>query len=243
MKILKYSLLGMIVFPLSGNAIGIDSMLEFTVQGQASFTITNSAEFRQFLHVGINELSVLNGELVSTPYTRDNIDQWTLSVRPARTVIEPGLNKTFQVSTEVSGESEVDRAYQLTFIPTPYFGKGEEQTHSVQVAIGFAPVVIVPAKEDKPIHYTMRYIDGQTMELMNSGKTYLRALIDACPSDMKGEVRKTCSTVVNALSGRNLPIELSKGMQGASQVRVELTTHNLEYRQEFSLSPGQVSKG
>lgn len=244
-RTLKCSLISLALMPLVGNAIGIDSMMEFTQDNKANFTVFNPAEFRQFLHVGISELKVKDGELESVSYSRDNIDDWTLSVRPARTVIDPGLNKMFQVTYEPQDKSmqEKDKAYQLSFIPTPYFEKGEEVTHRVQVAVGFAPVVIAPAAKDKPIDYYMRYNEDNTLTLKNNGETYLRAFLDACPKNTKDADRKSCTTVVYALSGRNLPIELSDGMQNAEAIKVKLSTHHLTYKHEFNLQPGQVSEG
>lgn len=242
---LKCSFISLALIPLTGNAIGIDSMMEFTQDNKANFTVTNPAEFRQFLHVGISELKVKDGELVSVPYSRDNIDDWTLSVRPARTVIDPGLKKTFQVTYEPHDkqESGKDKAYQLSFIPTPYFEKGEEVTHRVQVAVGFAPVVIVPAAKDRPINYRMWYNEDKTLTLKNHGETYLRAFLDACPKDVKDADRRSCTTVVYVLSGRDLSVSLSEGMQDASAIKVKLSTHHLKYKHEFTLKLGQMSEG
>ncbi|WP_305816451.1 hypothetical protein [Photobacterium leiognathi] len=241
MKI-KLCFLVTLLMPFSVNAIGIDSMMEFTHEDRASFTITNPAEYRQFIQVGISELKVKNGNIESIPYTRDNINDWSLSVQPARTVIDSGSQKPFQVIYDPNSESNelVDKAYKLSFIPTPYFAKGEPVTHSVQVAVGFAPTVIVPAKEDMPISYSMRY-GNDGLYLKNNGGTYLRAYLDACPVSAKGKAREKCSTVVYILSGRNLPIELNKEMKKAKNLKVELTTHNLKFKKSFDLMKGNIS--
>lgn len=226
---------------MTSQAIGIDSMLEFAVNGKATFHITNAAEYRQFLQVGISELNVVDGELETTRYTRDNIDDWSLYVRPARTVIDPNMQKAFQVSYEPKKNELVDedKVFQLSFIPTPYFAEGEKVTHTVQVAVGFAPIVIVPAQEDKPIAYEMSY-EGSTMQLKNNGGSYVRAYLDACPSGLKGKLREECTAVVYGLSGRNLPIVLKDQMKNAKKIHVELTTHNSMYKETFSLKPGKA---
>ncbi|CAE6911253.1 hypothetical protein OA39_02257 [Vibrio campbellii] len=240
-KLFKKILLCAPFIPMTSQAIGIDSMMEFTVDGKAAFHITNGAEYRQFLQVGIAELSVVDGELKTTRYTRDNIDDWSLTVRPARTVIDPELQKAFQVSYTPQKNQLIDKdkVYQLSFIPTPYFAEGEKVTHTVQVAVGFAPIVIVPAREDKPIAYEMSY-EGATMQLKNKGGTYLRAYLDACPSGLKGKQREECTSVVYGLSGRNLPIELKDKMKNAKEIKVELSTHNSKYKETFSLKPGKA---
>lgn len=237
-KLFKHSLLSLAVLPISAQAaIGIDSMIQFTENNKAEFNITNAAAYRQFIHVGITQLDVKDGELVSTTYSRENIEDWTLTVRPARTVIDPELSKLFQVHYEPEVALK-DQAYQLSFIPTPYFAEGEVQTHSVKVAVGFAPVVIVPAQKDEPIQYQVRYDKG-ALWFENHGGTYLRAVLDACPEDADAEARKTCSTVVNVLSGRHLSIPLSNDMTKAPELKVELSTHHYDFKHEFSIKPGQ----
>ncbi|WP_434144926.1 hypothetical protein [Photobacterium leiognathi] len=88
---MKYKLMVMALLfnPLYVNAIGINSMLEFTHDNEAEFTITNPADYRQFIHVGVSELRIENGEIEAIPYTRENIEDWSLSVSPSRTVIDP----------------------------------------------------------------------------------------------------------------------------------------------------------
>ncbi|EEX66637.1 hypothetical protein [Vibrio metoecus] len=239
-KILNISLLSLALTPLFGQAMGIDSMLNTTVNGKTDFTVTSGASYREFIQVGIAEIKVENGELVKTPYTRDNINTWSLMVRPARTVIEPKQDKLFQVEhspTPVTDSSK-DHVYQLSFIPTPYFAEGESVTHAVKLALGFAPVVIVPAKEDKPIRYKMQR-DGDRLMLKNNGDTYLRVILNSCS---RGETESDkCRKVYQVLSGRNLSIPLSDSMAKAPELKVELSTHNLDYKQSLILKPRQAS--
>ena len=47
--------------PVVSHAIGIDSMIEFSNNNVGEFTITNPATYRQFIQVGISQLSVENG--------------------------------------------------------------------------------------------------------------------------------------------------------------------------------------
>ncbi|WP_045409909.1 hypothetical protein [Vibrio jasicida] len=239
-KLVKNSLLGLTLLPIAAQAaIGIDSMIQFTENHKAEFTITNSSDQRQFIHVGITQLDVKDGALIDVPYTRENIDDWTLTVRPARTVVDPNLSKKFQVNYEPK-VAKKDQAYQLSFIPTPYFSEGEAQANSIKVAVGFAPVVIVPAEKDAPIKYQARYTkDGLWFE--NHGETYLRAVLDACPKGAGVEARKLCSSVVNVLSGRHLTIPLTSEMTKASELKVDLSTYNYDFKHEFSLKPGQSS--
>ncbi|TOK27491.1 hypothetical protein CGI22_04785 [Vibrio parahaemolyticus] len=241
--VLRYSLLLAVVYlPSLAFSMGIDSMMKVAENGVTNFSVTSTAEYREFIQVGITELNVENGDITKTPYSRENIDKWSLLVRPAKTVVEPGMSKLFKVehSPTPLNTSEKDYVYQLSFIPTPYFAEGEPVTHSVKVAMGFAPIVIVPAKEDRPIAYKMEHKQDELM-LVNNGSTYLRTVLDACPDNKQTEDRDKCSTVVYALAGRHLPIALSDEMKAASRIKVELSTHNMDYEEMFELKPGQIS--
>lgn len=237
MKKLQYCLLLAALSPqLSYASIGINSMVEFADKEQGLFTISNLVEYRQFISIGISSISVENGELVKTPYTRDNIDTWSLTVRPARTIIDPKLKKNFKVRYEPkpSDLKNRDKMYQLTFVPTPYFSKGEPETHSVQVAIGFAPIFLVPAEKDQPLNYNVSY-KGDSIQLTNNGNSYIRAYFDACSASVKGDARKACSKVVYGLAGRNLTVPLSSDMISASEIKVDISTHDATYKAKLTL--------
>ncbi|GEK15918.1 hypothetical protein [Aliivibrio fischeri] len=244
MKTLRYSLLLAALYTYENvAAIGINSMVEFAHEGKGTFTISNSEDFRQFISVAVSSISIENGELVKTPYTRENIDSWSLIVRPARTIIDANLSKSFKVSYKpLSSElKDRDKMYQLTFIPTPYFAKGESIKHAVQVAIGFAPIFVVPAEKDQELDYDVTY-DGESIQLNNHGNSYIRAFFDACPEFTKGKARESCTKIAYAMSGRRLTIPLTPNMVGASTIKVDISTHYLTYKNTLILQKNQTSK-
>ncbi len=242
MHILKSFLLLLALSPITTNAIGINSMVEFAKDDEGTFTITNPASYRQFIQVGISELKVTKeGGIEYIPYTRKNINDWSLTVRPSRTVIDPKLRKVFKLQYDQTKSQNTDKAFRLTFIPTPYFNEGEPTSHTVQVAVGFAPLFIVPATQDQPLNYKMSYKNDK-LEIINSGKTYIRAFLDSCPKEYKGKDREKCSKVIYVLSGRRLPVELSNEMRKAPYIKVELSTHNSTYKRSFVITKGQVAK-
>jgi P pilus assembly chaperone PapD len=244
MKTLRYSLLlAALCSYESVAAIGINSMVEFAHEGEGTFTITNGEDFRQFISVAVSSIKIEDGELVKTPYTRENIDSWSLTVRPARTIIDAKLSKDFKVNYKplASEPKDRDKMYQLTFIPTPYFAKGEPAKHAVQVAIGFAPVFVVPAEKDQPLSYDVTY-DGQSIQLNNQGNSYIRAFFDACPASTKGKAREACTKVVYAMSGRRLTVSLPPEMQAASKIKADISTHYLTYKDALTLQKNQTQK-
>ncbi|MGR5235676.1 hypothetical protein [Vibrio alfacsensis] len=217
-------------------------MLEFADDsGVGSFTITNTEEHRQFINVLISDVDIVDGELVKTPYSRDNIAQWSLEARPSRTVVDAKLQKDFKMLYRADAQrSEThDKLYQLTFVPTPYFPEGEKPQHAVQLAIGFAPYFVVPAAIDQPLDYQLSH-QKEVLKMKNNGSSYIRAFFNACPKEAKAKEREQCSKVVYVMAGRQLSIELTPEMQQAAQIKTELTSHRLTYKNEHVLQPGQV---
>ncbi|PSV09571.1 hypothetical protein C0W59_22110 [Photobacterium kishitanii] len=238
---MKSALLALLFVPTLVQAIGINSMIEFSKNDEGRFVITNSEDYRQFIQVAIASIEIKDGKLVKHPYTRDNIDLWSLTVRPSKAVIDPGLQKDFKVTYngKPSERDDRDKIFQVTFVPTPYFAEGEPAKKAVQIAIGFAPIFVVPAKTDQPLNYSLSF-NSQHMQFSNNGNSYIRALLDSCPSSVKGDARESCSKVVYVLAGRNLEVTLTPEMKKASSMKVELSTHHLTYKKTVILERGKT---
>ncbi|WP_045450109.1 molecular chaperone [Vibrio owensii] len=239
-KIIKFACLISALIGGTANAgIAISSMIEFTENGITEFNITNVEEYRQFIHVQARELQVGDkGELITVPYTRDNLEQWSLFVNPARAIVEPSGKKAFRVRYQAlpNNDKTKDKAYQLSFIPTPYFGESSEKNSAVQVAVGFAPFVVVPAEEDQALKYTIKH-NGESLTVENKGKTYIRGYLDACPADIEKSERDDCQKMVYVLSGRKLDVDLPENMQ--HQIEVNFSTHHSKFKDKFDLENGE----
>lgn len=242
-KFITRTLFCLSLTPFAAQSMGINSMVEVAKNGVGNFTVTNTEDYRQFIHVALAAMEVKDGELKANPYTRENINDWTLMVRPARTIIDSKLKKDFKVSFEPKPHTDTskDHIYQLTFVPTPYFADGAPKQSTMQIAIGFAPIFIVPAKKDKPLHFNMSR-DKETITLKNLGGTYIRTFLDACPEGTKGKARDACIMSAYSVSGRNLKLRLSPQMAKAKSIKVELSTHNVDYKKDFSIKSGQTVK-
>ncbi|WP_425669757.1 hypothetical protein ACPSL3_07630 [Vibrio owensii] len=238
-KLTRLTVLSAALLGGAANAgISISSMITFTENGMSEFNITNIEEYRQFIHVQARELQVDNkGELVSIPYTRDNLERWSLFVNPARAIVEPKGKKAFRVRYEALADHDKakDKAYQLSFIPTPYFGEQSEKNSAVQVAVGFAPFVVVPAEEDQPLDYYVKH-NGTSLRIENQGQTYIRTFIDACPNGLDKSERDDCEKMVYVLAGRKIDVELPKKMQG--KIEVNFSTHHSKFKDKFDLTKG-----
>lgn len=220
-------------------AIGISSMLEYADEsGQTVFTVSNNEPYRQYINTAVSELTVVNGAIKKMPYTRDNIDKWALDIRPARTILEPGFKKNISVQYQPKGivRSDRDRVFQISFVPTPYFEEGEQQ--QVKIAFGFAPLLIVPAKDTQPLSYELRY-QGDNVIVTNKGDGFFSLSLDSCKQETPENIRQECSTSVTVLAGRTLSVKLPKGMTKAATLQAKLFSYGNKFRIEETLTRHQ----
>ncbi|EKM14488.1 hypothetical protein ACP6IB_05980 [Vibrio harveyi] len=240
---LKVTIVFFVYFGSTANAsIKINSMIAFAENNTTEFTITNDDDYRQFINVQIREIKISEqGKLVKIPYTRENIDVWSVSSTPARGIVEPNAMKVFRVKYEPlsSHDDNRDKIYQVSFIPTPYLGEGESLNNSVQIAVGFSPFFIVPSKTDQALSYEVRH-NGKAITIHNSGKSYIRAAFEGCENDLLKREADACKKTAYILSGRQVDISLPESMQKG--LTVKLSTHNFKYEHEFEIDAGKVDK-
>lgn len=223
---------------IPAQAIGIDSMLGYAdAQGEAEFVITNSEEYRQYINVAIAELAVERGQIQKVPYTRDNLSEWALEVRPARTILEPGFKKVFALKYQPKSEAprlDRDRVFQVSFVPTPYFAEGEKG-NAVKMAFGFAPLLIVPAKETQPLAFELSY-RGDKVRVINKGNTFFSLFLDGCAKNVASQARKTCSVDATVLAGRELDVALPSTMQSLPVLRAKMVSYGNKFKAETTLN-------
>lgn len=203
-------ILGIILnlFIFQARGIEISSMFEVMDKGKASFSVKNIDKHRIYLHIGMNELTIVDGQIIKTPYTRDNIADWEIMVRPAKMIIEPGFEKKINVTYQCKKNCEAvtDKIFQLAVVPTPYFPEGQPENNAVQVAVGFAPIVAMVKQDVAPKEYAINY-HGETIEFTNFGSSLFNVIMQSCDDIQK------CQAQANILAGRNLHYRLPEGMQ------------------------------
>lgn len=218
--------------------ITINSMIEFADKNVGEFTITNDDLQRQYIHVGINEVKVdSQGNLVKVAYTRNNIDDWSVTATPSRAIVEPSGKKTFRVQYQPLPSHDVksDKIYQFSFVPKPYVASEDEESNSVQMTVGFSPFFIVPSEEDQPLAYKITH-KGKTAWVKNLGNTYIRATFDACQDNNTTSGTENCKKDVYILAGRELNVSLPPGLQ--KDMSVKLSTHHAKYEKRLDLGVG-----
>ncbi|KHA56677.1 hypothetical protein NM74_10180 [Aeromonas hydrophila] len=218
-------------------AIGINTMIGYAdAQGEAEFIITNSEDYRQYINVAISELKVVHGEIKKTPYTRDNLSEWSLEVRPARTILEPGFKKVFSLKHSPKPGVMLlnqDKIFQVSFVPTPYF-TDEDKGNAVKMSFGFSPLLIIPAKEAQPLAYEMRYQDDK-VTVINKGSTFFTLYLDGCAKGTTNQARRACSADATVLAGRKLDVVLPLNMQAQTILKAKMASHGNKYKAETIL--------
>ncbi|WP_425669761.1 hypothetical protein ACPSL3_07650 [Vibrio owensii] len=238
-NLVRIAMVSSVCFGTTVNAgITINSMINFADKNVSEFVVVNDDTERQFINVQVREVKVdEQGNLIKIPYTRENIDTWSVSSMPARGILEPNAKKAFRVKYEAlpSHDENADKIYQVSFIPTPYRGEGESSDSSVKMAVGFSPYFIVPSNVDHPLSYDVKH-NGKTISIHNKGKSYIHASFDTCGSSGQGE-SDSCHQKAFILSGRTVTIPLPASMQ--KDISVEFLTHHSKFEEKFELGVGK----
>ncbi|BCO14967.1 hypothetical protein RIMD111065_33230 [Aeromonas hydrophila] len=203
--------------------------------GEVEFSITNTEDYRQYISTAVSEIHVENGQLKKKPYTRDNISTWEVEVHPARTIVEKGFKKKFRVKyAQKIDVGNTDKAYQISFVPTPYFGEGSP-SNTVKIAFGFAPIVIIPAKVTQPIEYELNVI-GDNIQVENKGKTYFSLSIDGCDGVQNIVMKNECSINATLLAGRKMSFPIPSELKKQNTLKARLVSHGAKFKVEAKVA-------
>ncbi len=223
-------------FSLNAHAIAISSGFEFADEtGSATYTITNVTDNRIFVNAVMYELYLDKGKVQTIPYTRANIKDWKIEVHPARAVINPGFEKDFRVTLKCRDkcESLEDQAFQIGFVPTPYFSEDEPPQRSMQVAVGFAANFVFPGKESKLSYNVKR--NGNALQIHNKGNAIFKAKISSCSANATKDEKKKCEQNINVLGQRQLSVNLLDDMVG-KPLKVHLESVGKKYQEDISVA-------
>ncbi len=230
-------LLSALGLSLNAHAIGINSTFELADStGSATYTITNTTGKRIFLNAVMYELYIDKGEVKKIPYTRGNIKDWKIEVHPARSVINPGFEKDFRVTLKCRDkcDSLEDQAFQIGFVPTPYFSESERPERAVQVAVGFGANFVKAGKESQ-LSYDIKR-KGDELYIHNKGNAVFSAHISTCKANATTDEKRKCEQRVNVLGKRQLSLGLSNEMKG-KPLAIHLESAGKKYKKDLSIAP------
>ena len=194
-------------------SIEIDAMFKLSEEDNSTtYTITNNGNSRIYLNTIMNELKVDGEEIHKTKYTRENLSDWKATISPSQMVLNPGFEGRFRVEYRCENcEEDVERVFQINFVPSPYVKDDNESQHRVGVSVGFAPIFVKYSGGDD-----MEYeasLNGDRVTIINHGKSFIRAKVTFCDDKDKGNA---CEMNVNVLAGRKLTFKLPLAPEIAS---------------------------
>lgn len=229
------------ISPLS--AMAISSLMLVNADQQAGiFTLDNTDNITYFLKTSVSKVEIKNNQIIKTPYTRKNLDNWQIATKPSKLVIEPNMVKDIQIEN-ICGDScdrSVDQVFQIHIQPVSYSNEGEEQS-KINMLFGFSPYYIIPASESN-VDYLASY-DGTNITAKNSGNTMITLLIDQCKdnkSTQQSDEEKPalCTATFTLLAGRTRVLHVPKELQ-QENLDVILLNHDETFKQEITLRQGQ----
>lgn len=230
-------LLSAVGFSLNAHAIAISSGFEFADEtGSATYTISNVTDKRIFVTAVMYELYLDKGQVKTIPYTRANIKDWKIEVHPARSVINPGFEKDFRVTLKCRDKCEdldEDQAFQIGFVPTPYFSEDEHPQQAMQLAVGFAANFVRAGKESK-LSYDIKR-KGNELQIHNKGNAIFKAHISSCSVNATKDEKKNCEQRVNVLGQRQLSLSLLNDMVG-KPLKVHLESVGKKYKEDINVT-------
>ncbi|WP_394126265.1 hypothetical protein [Vibrio hepatarius] len=222
------------LFSTLSNAVYLDKMLQVSDDnGNASFIVTNDKNMNYFVETKINEIvTTEDGALIRKPYTRKNLVEWTVAVSNPKFIIEPGRTKILGIRA-ICGDIcswDQDRTYEIVFVPKPYANDYEQGEQSVNIFVGYAPVLIVPAKEPK-VDYDIN-VTGRNLSIHNKSNTMLRFLVDNC----QGVKDSSCRVFYTLIKGRKKNFELPNSLVD-KRLNVTVLNHDESYRDKIIIRP------
>ncbi|CDT67785.1 conserved exported hypothetical protein [Vibrio coralliirubri] len=191
----------------NADAIQLNTMLSiFDESGEKpAFTVTNNDGLTLFVRTDIAEITVDNNEVIETPYTSDNIQDWRLNTTPSKLMLMNGQSKNVYADFLCNNgcSAKRDSVFRVSFIPQPYVDPDKKSEKStVSLLVGFAPLLVVPAS-DPIIDYDYQVDKAhEQVRFNNKGTTLLHFSINACtPAKLRdGE---QCQISYPVLAGRD----------------------------------------
>ncbi|CAH7151668.1 conserved exported hypothetical protein [Vibrio chagasii] len=192
--------------------------------GSGVYTVSNNSDYRIFINTALSELKIADGNIEYAPYSRENLLDWKINIRPSRAIIEPGFEKDFRVTMQCEGECQLpkDEVFKVTFIPSPYF-EDEEEQNNVQVVIGFGAIFLVPG-ESSDINFEAKH-RGDSVQVSNNQLNFLTATLSVCEETQSPD----CTQRFHILGGRTLELALQEQLVD-KPLSIELTTHDGAHR-------------
>ena len=117
----KVTTLAALVFANSTFAMNVNTMLLVSDEyGNGVFTVSSEKTIPEFIQTKIIQLEVQDNELVKTPYTEDNFDDWKVTLTHPKMIVEPGREKNVGVRSLCGTKCDFsnDQYFFVSFDPS-----------------------------------------------------------------------------------------------------------------------------
>lgn len=228
-KKLTLSLLSLLMacYSVPSHAFKVDKMVLVGDQrGNGIITITNDESRPLFINTEIDEITIENGvDVKKTPYTRENVADWKISLTYQKLVLSPGEEKDIGIRSlchNTTCDESKDLMFMLSFVPSTYKEQSESNQSAVEVNYGFSPVYIIPTTKPEMDYDIIN--NGDKLVVNNRSNTLIEVFIDSCDS----KVTKQCRQKFTVLSGRNKAFRLLETVQ-RDELNVIVNSHDSRY--------------
>ncbi|MCG9778826.1 hypothetical protein [Photobacterium damselae] len=207
--------------------IAIDSLVKFANKKNHStyFSVVNSGKNDAYLLTKMTKVDVVNNKLVKQKLSITNMNKWKLFVSPPKMILRGGEEKKIKVQYHCTGDecnTSKDIVYQIPITPVPY--TEDKGPSSINMAFGFSPYFIIPAKDQK-VNYDYKIKNGK-FHIKNTGNTYINAVISICEKIQKND----CIYEYKVLSGRDIEFKLPKKILEKKSGLLTVVNYDQSYR-------------
>ena len=233
----KVTTLAALVFTNSTFAMNVNTMLLVSDEyGNGVFTVSNEKTMPEFIQTKIIQLKVQDNELVKTPYTKDNFDDWKITLTHPKMIIEPGREKNVGVRSLCGTKCDFsnDQYFFVSFEPSNYDPEGKIKSE-VSNNFGYRPIFVIPAKNQK-IDFSV-IVKNDELVMENKGNTFIKAHIDQCNDKVNSE----CQLTALSLAGRTRSYKLPKNID-TKNLMVEVVNHDQSYSEKVHLDEGKIMR-
>ncbi|MEZ9156383.1 hypothetical protein FCV73_19530 [Vibrio sp. F13] len=216
----------------AANAFNVDKMIVVADQkGNGVVTLINDEPRSIFVDGKVEEIQVVDGDkIVRHRYTRNNLNDWKISLTHPRLVLKPGEEKDVGIRSlchNMSCDNSKDLMFMLPFTPSRYKEEGES-IHGVEINYGFSPVYIIPTTMPS-FDYNI-YNQGDNLRIDNKSNTLIYVDVNSCNIDNKVQ----CKQKFTVMSGRDKTFPLLSGVQ-REQLNVTVTSYDKSYSNGMKL--------
>ncbi|MBO2639064.1 hypothetical protein [Shewanella algae] len=194
----KISLFFLLMLPMMASAISVNKMLLVADKnGRGIITVDNPDEQTAYIKLRVFEVKMINGEAKKVEYTDENFADWKVRLGIYKTILEPQRTKDITFETICGSHCNYDSDIAFFIYVEPYIPVELRNESGVVINYGYAPLVVVPAKES---NYQFEVDNnGNKLTLSNTGNRVINFDINHCKSDLKAP---GCSFSALVLPGR-----------------------------------------